>query len=156
MATRPLKMDKDTVYWWWPSLSWRHNVAARELSANHMLRCTTMQVHGTSQPILRGDASVVWQWKQYGRWRLKFRAVSSASKTFGKYTRSKTIHWQSYHHYINGGPKETVGKILREKCPFLLKIQSPTMHLTLKVDDFLNDNISDWLTQITELQNRTV
>ena len=59
--------------------SWRHNADACELSANHTLRCITLQVHETSQQIIRCNAYAVWQWKQYGGRRRSCRELSSAS-----------------------------------------------------------------------------
>ena len=41
MGSRPCMIDMSSVFLWLKPRSWRHNAGARELSANHSLRCMT-------------------------------------------------------------------------------------------------------------------
>ena len=114
MASCPWKIGSIAMFRLFTSQSWRHNAGAREVPANHTLQCITMQVHESSQPIVRCDAYAVWQLKQYGGRRRSCREVASANKTSEKYTWSKAIHWKSHHQFGNEGLKNWVGKFLLE------------------------------------------
>ena len=97
MASQPPTISKTIMFWSSALWSWRHNVGARELSANHV-------AHGKAWQARAGNAvDMFWDWlssRCNG-----CRMAKSYRQKYSNYIQIEAIHPQSYRQLVLEGIK---------------------------------------------------